>query len=259
MEIQEHYVLNLKRRPERLYTWLGCQWHAGFDFSKLTVFQAFDASEYPHIGAMLLDVKDIFLQNGLDYRKGFMNRLSSVEGKGLVGNMISKLLMLIEIEKHPSDAYFMLWEDDIVFHRERTYQELISTELPSDAEMIAFHSREKDKERLHELPKHPTLPFWKGTHGIKANQALMLTKRGAKMILDIYRQDTPLLELEFFIDRYRDLPMLYTSDKNFADIVYIVGIESDIHPHERNENNTYIEFKEQSMEDIYGKRALDQS
>ena len=184
-----------------------------------------------------------------------MNRLSSVEGKGLVGNMISKLVMLIEIEKHPSDAYFMLWEDDIVFHRERTYQELISTELPSDAEMIAFHSREKDKERLHELPKQPTLPFWKGTHGIKANQALMLTKRGAKTILNIYRRDTPLLELEFFIDRYRDLPGLYTSDTNFANVMYIAGIESDIHSHVMPEHfkHMYIRFKDLSIEDIYGK------
>ena len=255
MKIEQHYCLNLKRRPERLYAWLGCQWRARFDFSKLTIFDAFDAQPFEHIGAMLLDVKDIFMQNGLDYRKAFMNRNGSFDSKGLIGNMISKLLMLIEIEKHPSDDYFMLWEDDIVLNRERNYQELISTELPSDATLIAFHSREKDKGKLHGLPKHPTLPFRKGTHGIKANQALMLTKQGAKTILDIYRQDTPLLELEFFIDRYRDLPGLWTSEINFADIVYIEGVESDIHQgHERNEhvNDMFIYFKEQSIKDIYG-------
>ena len=88
----------------------------------------------------------------------------------------------------------------------------------------------------------------------------MLTKLGAKTILDIYRQDTPLLELEFFIDRYRDLPGLYTSEVNFADIVYIEGIESDIHQgHERTEHfdHMFIYFKEQSMEAIYGERTLD--
>lgn len=258
MKIEQHYCLNLKRRSERLYTWLGCQWKAGLDFSKLTVFQAFDAYQYPHIGAMLLDVKDIFLQNGLDYRKGFMNRLGSREGKGLVGNMISKLLMLIEIEKHPSDDYFMLWEDDIVINRDRTYSELISTKLPSEATLIAFHSPERLNAQLQELPRHPALPFFKGTHGVKANQALMLTKQGAKTILDIYRRDVPLLELEFFIDKYRDLPGLYTSDKNFAEAVYIEGSESDIHPHTRNDGtNRYIEFKTQSIEDLYGKRTLD--
>ena len=92
MEIQEHYVLNLKRRPEKLYAWIGAQWQMGFDFEKLTVFEAFDARQYKNLGDMLKKVGDYFFANQLNYTKGYGIMQDEYGAMGYIGNMISKLV-----------------------------------------------------------------------------------------------------------------------------------------------------------------------
>jgi len=205
---------------------------------------------------MLASVGDVLLENGFDYRHAYADKTDKFAAKGLIGTMISTIMMCLEIVDHPSDNYFMLWEDDIVINRQKTYQELISVELPSDATMIAFHMFEKNRHEIQGHARHPTLPFWIGTHGVKTNQAIMLTKQGAQTILDTYRKDTPVLGFEMFFERYWNLPGLYFSDINFCESFDLAGAESDIHVgHTRTDytEHMYIYYEERPIGGLYAK------
>lgn len=249
MEIQEHYALNLKRRPEKLYAWIGAQWQMGFDFEKLTVFEAFDARQYKDLGDMLKKVGDYFFANQLNYTKSYGIMQDEYGAMGYIGNMISKLVMLLEVEKQEeTSTWFMLWEDDVVLQRQ--YQALIDIQIPDDAALIAFHSPERFADYT-QIERHQSLPFVRGTPVIKANQALAVNKQGASAILNIYRDQKPLYELEQFFQRHQNIRGAYTSTENFAHLIHMRDFYSDIIPAEKLEKHpSGIKWKKTSIEGI---------
>ena len=207
MNIQQHYLLNLKRRPERLYAWIGSMDAMAFDFERLTVFEAFDATNYRSIGEMLKETGKYFEKNGLDYRQEYNHIASDNKPymNGLIANMISKLLMLLDIEKaEDPSVWFMLWEDDVVLKKH--YQDLIAVQPPEGATMFAFH----------------------------ANQAFAVNKEGAHSILEVYRKKSYLGELENFLRAHPDMKGLIISEKKFTRVIRLRDFISDIFPTSEN-------------------------
>ena len=81
MNIEQHYLLNLKRRPERLFTWLGAQDQMGFDFSKLTVFEAVDGKSFSNAK----EITDYGSHIGFSYLADRDNDDPNITARGIVG------------------------------------------------------------------------------------------------------------------------------------------------------------------------------
>ena len=93
MKIQQHYLMNLKRRPDRLYAWLGAQRQMRFNFQKLTVFEAIDGTPFASIGEMAVFASQILSEYGFDY---FLNHRhnKNVEGRNFWGNITRQVISL---------------------------------------------------------------------------------------------------------------------------------------------------------------------
>ena len=225
MNIQQHYLINLKRRPERLFGWLGAQHQMDFDFEKLTVVEAHDGAEYQTVGSLFMPVRDYFFQRGIDYRGSVKSESTDRLKIGLRCLLITRLIIFLHLEERiNSDDYFMMWEDDVYLNY--PYKDLIDVQLPADATMIAFHT----PDPINHLKKHRTLPFRHGAHHIRAPQAFVFNKEGLSKILNLYRKERMEYDLEPFFSHYNNLPGLYSSEKNYAHLVHFSDLSSDIVP-----------------------------
>lgn len=225
MNIQQHYLINLKRRPERLFAWLGAQHQMDFDFEKLTVVEAHDGAEYQTVGSLFDPVRDYFFQRGMDYRGNVSNENTDRVKISLRCLLITRLIIFLHLEELiNSDNYFMMWEDDV--YLSYPYKDLIDVQLPTDATMIAFHT----PDPINYLKKHRMLPFRHGAHRIRAPQAFVFNKEGLSKILNLYREKQMEYDLEHFFKVYNNLPGLYSSEKNYAHLVHFSDLSSDIIP-----------------------------
>ena len=228
MKIQQHYLMNLKRRPDRLHAWLGAQRQMRFNFGKLTVFEAIDGTSFASTGEMAVFASEILSKYGFDYFLNHRN-IKNVEQRNFWGNIIGKLYLLGHIlSEH--DGYAMLWEDDIVL--QRPYNELISAEIPDDANIIAFHyPAKKPKNRVIQETRHAELDYYRGCVSRGANQALCLNAKGAETILELYKSNASTLELEGFFLANPSIQGMYTSMKNFAHFCHVTNPFSDVFEH----------------------------
>lgn len=222
MNISQHYVINLKRRPERLYAWLGAQSQMGFDFSKLTVVEAFDAAAWHTWGDFFTEFFVYFHENGIDYSGLLGSRKNNTHahyGHTFLG--MTRLAIFLETEKHENDTdYFMMWEDDMCL--KVPYEDLLACDLPSDATMVGLHDHYGDSLR------HPSKEFRVNPKALRVPQAFLFNKKGASTILDYYRETGDVLDLEHLISKRPDLPGLYTSVKNYTHPVFLKEFYSDL-------------------------------
>ena len=228
MEVKQHYLINLKRRPERLYAWLGGQAQRGFDFEKLTVVEAYDGTGFNSQRAVFEPVSDFLLERGLDYTTGFSPVEPKIDRRGIAGLLITTLCILLHQEERihtlNADDYFLLWEDDVYLNC--PYRALIDVQLPEDATMIALFT----PPNLDHLKKHLTLPFRHGAKGVKPQRIFAFNKEGLTQILNGYRKERIEYDLELFFLRHPDLPGFYSSEKTYGKFVWFEGLYSDIAP-----------------------------
>ena len=249
MEIQQHYLLNLKRRPERLYGWAGAQYQRGFDFEKLTVLEVIDGSKYKTLKHLFERFYDYFYQNGIDYKKECLeqNEIPVKQGKrGIRASMLTKLVLFLHLEKEAKpEHFFMIWEDDIILRQ--PYNDWIAVECPEDATMIAFHT----PISMDHLEKHLTLPFRYGAAIHKSNQAFVFNKEGLLTILDLYRETQTVADLELFLHQHNDLPGLYSSEVNYMGEMNFEGAVSDISIEPKRRDRNIPRFKTFSASNVF--------
>ena len=222
MNISQHYVINLKRRPEKLYGWLGAQSQMGFDFSKLTVVEAFDAAAWHTWGDFFTEFFAYFHENGIDYSGLLASRKNNTHahyGHTFLG--MTRLAIFLETEKHENDTdYFMMWEDDMCL--KVPYEDLLACDLPGDATMVGLHDHYGDSLR------HPSKEFRVNPKGLRVPQAFLFNKKGASTILDFYRETKDILDLEHLIEKRPDLPGMYISVKNYTHPMFFKHFFSDL-------------------------------
>ena len=131
----QHYVINLKRRPERLFTWVGVQDQMGFVFEDITVFEAVDGKAFRNKRA----IAEYAVELGFDYweplLKGKKN-IGHLADRGLTAGALSSLCLLREIADKDGSDYTVLWEDDCVLTV--PYTALKTIAVPRDADIVVF-------------------------------------------------------------------------------------------------------------------------
>lgn len=223
MKIDAHYLLNLKRSKIRLGAWLGYQESMGFDFSNLTVFEACDLTHYQTIGEMAKCYRESLWRQGLSFPKHLnLYPEESQKSKGYYANLISKLLMLIRIRNVGEGDWVMMWEDDVVL--KQPYTELLALDIPETADMVSFHSGGLPDTDT----KHERLPYMKGCLDARANQMLLINRKGAEQIIDIYQRKQLGYELEQFLAKHHKDLNAWTSIENMGRFLHIKGNVSDI-------------------------------
>ena len=110
--MEQHYLISLKRTPERTWSWVGTQSVHGFPFDKTTLFDAVDFLDYPTNGDLwefLVSVGVNFAKQGLENKEVAAQPLKS----GALAVFASKLVLFKEIANMP-DGWYTIWSDDAV-------------------------------------------------------------------------------------------------------------------------------------------------
>ena len=249
MPIKQHYLLNLKRRPQRLYTWIGAQDQMGFDFSKLTIFEAINGKAFATVGEMAESLSYI----GCDLiDRQINNDNDSMIYKGLYGGLFSAIVMLLQIEAASTDEYTVIWEDDAVLTE--PYDVIRNIHIPEDANIITFgkgfdehatHLVEKWDQREEYL--HESNIFYHGIMGCGFTRCYAVNSEGANQLLDLHRRE-PTSCYEGALMAHPDQPHLYTYAPDIVRLIHSSGFVSDIFPDERNRK---VLFKRTSVKKIY--------
>lgn len=223
MKIKQHYLLNLKRRPERLYAWLGYQQAMGFDLPKLTVFEAVDGRSFE----IQSDIANFAHRLNLQmFEHARNNQDTSLKGRGLLAETVSTALILTEIAKSKSDEYTVIWEDDAVL--KIPYVDFVNINLPPDANIIAFDKfRSKSPHDQHlwdnREKKIHNKNFYNGIVGPGFLRCYAVNAQGATQILSLPAKGN----YDGVMMNNCDIPHLYTYIPNIIRITWISGIASD--------------------------------
>lgn len=250
MNIEQHYLLNLKRRPERLFTWLGAQDQMGFDFSKLTVFEAVDGKSFRNAK----EITDYGSRIGnLSYLADRNNNDPNITARGIVAGTLSALVMLKKIAESGSDKYTVIWEDDAVLTI--PYRAFALLSLPRNANiatfgsMFAWSNPEDCIEARKNAEIHKRLPFYHGVVGAGFLRCYAVNSEGAEQLLELHREKwSEHFSYEGLMLLNSRLPSLYTYIPEIIRLTCISGITSDIFL----EINEHVPWKRMSIKEIYG-------
>lgn len=250
MHIEKHFLLNLKRRPERLYAWLGAQDQMKFDFKKLTVFQAIDGKAFKNSQAITEYGADM----GLGYLPERHNFDPNLASRGIVAGTVSALVMLKNVSESGSDRYTVFWEDDAVLRI--PYKAFAGLSVPRDANIVVFdhhfaHTSPDVSIQAEDTSKiHARLPFYQGVVGAGFLRCYAVNAEGAEQLLALHREKwDEHFAMEGLVVRNSNLPNLYTYIPKIIRLTGISGVTSDIF----TDKNKPVKWKTTSAEDLYGK------
>lgn len=233
MDVDQHYLVNLKRRPERLFSWLGSMWSQDFPMDRLTVVEAIDAAEFPTVEALA----ELAISEGFDYfdrvsdgvhyyHENISEDNQDFRARVLLAIVLSQLVTLKHIAEQGEHWSFM-YEDDTVFRVPYLYVECLTP--PPDADILTFHWGYSPDPKHVEIWKNrqyvPGDPnFFVGCIGKLFINCVAVTPVGAKKLLDIHVEkgishETSFEELVLY--HYRDLKGLYTCSHRAVDENYV--------------------------------------
>jgi len=200
IEIDRHYVLNLKKRSLRLGAWLGSNIAFGFpvDRETLTIVSGIDASRY---GAF----EDI-VDDGIDSDIKELEILKDLSGpinfryKGLLAATIAQVRILKRIEKgSKANTWSVVWEDDCILNG-RYEAHFPNMTVPEDACILQIaknhHYRENPEDPY--LSENPN--FYKGLrypnhddahYSMCFSQCYAVNPKGASMLLQLWADTLP--------------------------------------------------------------------
>lgn len=215
MEIVKNYLINLKRSPERLYTWLGAQDQMDFDFGKLTIVEAVDGKDFESVRSIFDYAADLGFTAWRDLDASHVSPIL-----GYIANTITYHSILYEIASAntPDTQYYLIWEDDWVLNI--PWLSLNFTTVPPDAKVILplFHKvviAEKMDVYKNEPYSEWIFPYYKGCIGWGAQYCTTLNSAGAKFVFELMNErigegDGGLIYESLFMEHGEDIPGLYT-------------------------------------------------
>ena len=252
MKIEQHYLLNLKRRPERLFTWVGAQDQMDFDFSKLTVFEAIDGKNF----ANTREIAVYAAQLGFKYLLDRVNEDEDIASRGILARNVSALVMLKQIAESESDGYTVTWEDDVIL--KIPYDAFKRLSVPKDANIVVFDGQfaMDDPERHLKVSDaaniHKRLPFYQGIIGYGFLRCYAVNSNGAEQLLKLHREKEKMCFDGLLKQNYNVLPHLYTYIPRIMSLSYVSGVYSDIFVENRI-TDTGVAWKTASVETLYPK------
>ena len=191
----KNYVINLKKRPERLYIWLGYQAAKGLDFSNLTICYGCDGrKEYPE----------------LELRKA-----------SELGIKISQDFVFQHISEDPDpESWHIVWLDDIVIKGAYHQYKHIEKEIESQPEnaCVVFLYKNDPHTVFH--------------RGCGVDRCIALTPVGAEKMLalgQLYPEKSyePVFTL-LYDQEDVDLSGIYTASKmGYVDNNFVHQLQTD--------------------------------
>ena len=110
--IKQHFLVSLKRTPERTWSWVGAQSVHGFPFDKTTLFEAIDFRDFPTNG----DLYRFLVNSGIDFAKQGVEKepfASEPLRSPSLAVFASKWCVFKIIAEKP-DGWYGVWSDDAI-------------------------------------------------------------------------------------------------------------------------------------------------
>lgn len=168
----EHYVINLKRRPDRLYFWFGCQRALGLYAVK------HEKSDLVHV-CYAIDQSDVDLME------------SCYEHFSRWGGYTALRIGMDIIFEHIAnreEGWYCVWIDDHILSV--PYDEFMRffSKLETSPDILAVTCHSAGRDRVKNKIKHPDFELYKGFLPIKSDCCLVLKPAGAKLLLEFARK-----------------------------------------------------------------------
>ena len=243
----KHYVINLKRRPDKLWAWIGAMNCYGFPFQNLTIFEAIDAKEFASIDTLVEFAAKIRLEGYAKlYKKivdGKLPILKSQHFKNLIALNLGITVLLKGIEKQDDKDWHVIWLDDVVLDIVYTKFKELLTNSPENAAAIAFNKIHKPDL---EILVHSSLLFYHGPYN-KFDHCFAVTSAGAGKIINIKKRRNLYHSWETVISyklshKYQiDTSYMYTAVPNYVSNIGKLFIPvSDVYGTEQIKNTYKI-------------------
>ncbi len=186
----KHYVINLERSPERLWTWLGYQTSRNFDFENLTICRGIDGNDFKRVR----EVHELGVSCGI--RGEALPRQS--KNRHTIGRACLRLgqdILLHRIKEKEGEEWHVIWEDDNVLRSEYTsflafFQDL---QIDKNIQVVNCQSHKwpnaagDRKWNERETRRHPSLPLYQGISGSGFSHCFAVTPMGASLLLELCR------------------------------------------------------------------------
>ena len=191
----KHYVINLKKRPERLDFWRG--YMAAFDFpignDHTRVIEAVDKDDFQNHAELFAYAREL----GFDWEytpHPVWERLST----GYTALRLTHDILLREIAYLPEGEYHCIWLDDQVLNMDYENFESYVGQFKSDpaVQVVSMHLEpfvdldETEKTPVNKrwldrnLYRHPSLPLYRGCVGTMYNTCMVVTSAGGARLLE---------------------------------------------------------------------------
>ena len=214
----KHFVINLRRRPERLAFWGGYMFSKGLPVDEVTIMEAVDAKVFTKLG----DIFKYATKIGLPHYQPHIDNDKPVVPPS-VGLRLSHELLLNHIAGKPSEAdYYVIWLDDQVLkvNIEVFEDHIKSFSTDPDIKIVGMKYAaypERDKENRWERRDeqlHPNISVYKGCIGSQFNECMVLTHEGVKL-LSMHLKKHPGPSILFLMFQH-PCESIYTSSAHYV-------------------------------------------
>ena len=243
----KHYVINLKRRPDKLWAWIGAMDRHNFPLNSLTVVEAIDAKSFP----TLQNLFEYAIEMGFNDYKKILERMKREDlsfGKyvdAVISLKLSISLILLHISNQDEHDWSTIWLDDILLiEHYGEFQKMLQL-APKETKAI-FPAKSKGWENRN-ITIHKGGNFYNGTIGNKSDHCLVINKIGADHLLKIGNRNL-LHAYETCMLHYPDQSNLFTYIKDITEHVeYYFPVSSDIFGESKDRN---LPFKVLNHKDL---------
>ena len=189
----KHYVINLKRRPDKRAFWLGWNMSRDFPIEDMTFIEAVDANSF--VGVK--ELAEFMVEKGFSaYEELVSDPSSYTDPIGFMGLRVTHDLLLKKIAgtASPREHQSVIWNDDeVLINNYDHFQDFASrialvekvdvVGVPTDPHRWIRGGMRRWENR--EKRRHPTLPLYRGCVGSGYNQCMILNSQGAAKLLKV--------------------------------------------------------------------------
>jgi len=248
----EHFVINLERRIERLWAWLGAQKRMGLPVNDVTIFYGVDAHAFESIGEVIQYAK----KHGLVDLPDKDPSNASFTDFGALGLRLSYDFLLRKITRLDSKTWYVIWLDDMALRNvsRQPYEDFknILFNAPSDARVIAARGA-----GWKQLERHLQFPFFYGTTGHKWDHCIVVSVEGSERLIQI-GELANLFPYDALISKFaqgkysdQDMSGIYTlGGENRIGTIFTDEMYSDIWVERRKNWRGDMKLKTLSVKDI---------
>lgn len=243
MTIREHYLLNLRRRTDRLNAWLGWQHAQLFNFKNLTIVEALDGIEYATVGEVAAAGVEL---GWLEFAPLTACEHTDTKLRCLLAGAIGGLQILKSIAEDKK-GWYCFWEDDCVLTVD--FIDFLKTKPPKNAKVLQVA---KNHRYLIPDAKDSRLTkdgkFFRGARYLNLDneyydgwcfsQCFAVTPSGAQLLIDTYISEIAVMSdylsenaafdsegpgfyFERLLMKNPDLPQTYTTIEPVTRLLWI--------------------------------------